>query len=74
MNMNIVKVVRVLHWLRDLMQDGLHDPIFNPTDVDNNMHDKLVRAFMDDMDVNNMEDVSFFKRKVETVLRELLAD
>jgi hypothetical protein len=56
------------------MQDGLHDPIFNPTDVDNNMHDKLVRAFMDDMDVNNMEDVSFFKRKVETVLRELLAD
>jgi hypothetical protein len=67
--------------VRDLIQDVLHNPIFNPANVDHNMHDRHVCAVMDDMDVHNMKvegdgekDVRFFKHKLEAVLRELLAD
>jgi hypothetical protein len=71
-----------------LIQDVLHNLIFNPADVDFKLHDRLVCAVMDDMDVYNMkvegvrvminteQDVKFFKCKVDSdaVLRELLAD
>ena len=46
------------------------------------MHERLMRAVADgEMDIHDMwqegdgqQDVRFFKRKVEVVLRELLAD
>jgi uncharacterized protein YhfF len=70
--------------IRDLIQDVLNNPIFNPATnirVDHTMHNRLVCAVMDDMDVHHMkmegdgkQNVRFFKRKVEAVLRELLAD
>jgi hypothetical protein len=66
--------------IRNLIQDVLHNSIFNPANVDHYMHDRLVRSVMDDTDVhdtktegNGEQDVGFFKRKVEAMLRELLA-
>ncbi len=44
--------------VRDLIQDVLHNPmiqIFNPADVDRNMHDRLVRVVMDEMDIHDMK-------------------
>ena len=38
-----------------MIQGVLHNPIFNPADVDHNMHDRLVCAVMDDMDVQDMK-------------------
>ena len=52
----------------DLIQDVLHNLIFNPTNVDHNMYSRLMRAVMDKMDVHDMkvegdgeQDVMFFK-------------
>ena len=57
----------------DLIQEVLHNLIFNPADVDHNMHNRLIRAVMDKMDVHEMkvdghgeQDVRFFKHKVKT--------
>jgi hypothetical protein len=59
----------------------MHNPIFNPAGVDYNMHNRLVCAVMDEMDVHDMkvegngeQNIRFFKRKVEAVLWGLLAD
>jgi|LauGreDrversion4_2_1035121.scaffolds.fasta_scaffold647128_1 hypothetical protein len=68
--------------LKDLIQNVLHDPEFNAADVDHNMHARLMKAVEDgQMDILDMwqegdgqQDVRFFKRRVEVVLRELLAD
>jgi hypothetical protein len=40
-------------FIRDLIQDVLCNLI--PPDVDHNMHDRLVRAVMDDMNVHYMK-------------------
>ena len=68
--------------LKDLIQDVLKNPEFDPAEVDHNMHERLMRAVEDgQMDIIDMhqegdgeQDVRFFKRRVEVVLRELLAD
>jgi hypothetical protein len=69
--------------IKDLIQDVLHNKEFDVDEVDHNMHDRLMRAVAGDgeMDVLDMwqegdgvQDVRFFKRKVEVVLRELIAD
>lgn len=68
--------------LKDLIQDVLKNPEFDPAEVDHNMHERLMRAVEDgQMDILDMhqegdgeQDVRFFKRRVEVVLRELLAD
>jgi hypothetical protein len=68
--------------IKDLIKDVLHNKQFDPCDVDDNMHERLMRAVNDgEMDIHDMwqegdgeQDVRFFKRKVEVVLRELIAD
>jgi hypothetical protein len=68
--------------IKDLIQDVLHNKEFNSDDVDDNMHQRLMLAGSDgEMDILIMwqegdgeQDVRFFKRKVEIVLLELLAD
>ena len=57
----------------DLIQDVLHNLIFNPADIDHNMHNRLMHAVMEKMDVHDMkvegdgeQDVRFFKHKVKT--------
>ena len=68
--------------IKDLIQDVLHNKEFDIDEVDHNMHDRLMRAVADgEMDILDMwqegdgvQDVRFFKRKVEVVLRELIAD
>ena len=68
--------------LRDLIRDVLHNPEFNAGEVDHDMHERLMRAVEEgEMDILDMwqdgdgeQDVRFFKRRVEVVLRELLAD
>jgi hypothetical protein len=57
----------------DLIQDVLQNLIFNPADIDHNMHNRLMRAVMDKTDVHVMkvegdgkQDVRFFKHKVKT--------
>ena len=66
--------------LKDLIQDVLRNPEFSIDEVDrdHNMHDRLLRSIGDgDIDVqegDGEQDVRFFKRKVETVLWELLSD
>ena len=57
----------------DLIQDVLHNLIFNPANVDHNMYNRLMRAIMDKMDVHDMkvegdgeQDVMIFKYKVKT--------
>ena len=55
---------------------------FDSDEVDHDMHERLMRAVADgEMDIHDMwqegdgeQDVRFFKRKVEVVLRELIAD
>ena len=68
--------------LKDLIQDVLHNPEFNAADVDHNKHERLMRAVEDgQLDILDMwqegdgqQGVRFFKRRVELVLWELLAD
>ena len=67
--------------IKDLIRDVLQNENFDPDEVDHNMHDRLMRAVADEMDVHEMwqegdgeQDVKFFKRRIEAVLRELLAD
>ena len=68
--------------LKDLIQDILKNPEFSIDEVDSNMHERLLRSIGDgETEVLDMwqggdgeHDVRFFKRKVETVLRELLFD
>ena len=57
--------------IKDLIQDVLHNDNFASDDVDHNMHDRLMHAVADEIDVHNMwqegdgeQDVSFLKRKV----------
>ena len=67
--------------VKDLIQKVLHNDNFDADDVDHNMHERLMRAVADELDIHDMwregdgeQDVRFFKRKLEAVLRELLAD
>ena len=68
--------------IKDLIQEVLHNPEFNSDEVDHDMHQRLMRAVSDgEMEILDMwqegdgdQDVRFFKRKVEIVLRELIAD
>ena len=71
--------------LKDLIQQVLKNPEFNIDEVDHNMHERLQRAIDNgDIDVTDFwqegdgepgeQDVEFFCRKVEKVLRELLSD
>lgn len=68
--------------VKDLIQEVLHNEEFDSDEVDHDMHERLMRAVAEgEMDIHDMwqegdgpQDVRFFKRKVEVVLRELLAD
>ena len=68
--------------IKDLIEDVLHNKDFDSDEVDHNMHERLMRAVAyGEMDIHDMwqegdgqQDVRFFKRKVEVVLLELLAD
>ena len=68
--------------IKDLIQEVLHNKDFDSDEVDHDMHERLMRAVADgEMDIHDMwqegdgqQDVGFFKRKVEVVLRELIAD
>ena len=68
--------------IKDLIQDVLHNEDFDFEEVDHDMHERLMRAVADgEMDILDMwqegdgeQDVKFYKRKVEGVLRELIAD
>ena len=68
--------------LKDLMQRVLHHPDFNTDEVDHDMHERLMRAVEEGyIEVIDMweegagdKDVTFVKRKLEKVLRELMAD
>lgn len=68
--------------LEQLIQDVLHHPDFSPEEVDHDMHARLMAAVAEghiqvhdmQLDGDGEQDLRFFKRPVETVLRELLAD
>jgi hypothetical protein len=68
--------------IKDLIQEVLHNKDFDSDEVDHDMHERLMCAVADgEMDIHNMwqegdgeQDVRFFKRKVEVVLLELIAD
>ena len=68
--------------LKELIQKVLHHPEFEAADVDHNMHDRLMNAVekgtIDVLDFwkdgDGEQEVCLYKRKVEQVLRELLAD
>jgi len=68
--------------LKDLIQQVLKNPEFNIDEVDHDMHERLQRAIdKGDIDITDFwqegdghQDVKFFCRKVEQVLRELLSD
>ena len=68
--------------IKKLIQEVLHHPEFNADEVDHNMHERLMTAVEDgDVEVLDMhvdgdgdQDMRFFKRKVESVLRELISD
>jgi len=67
--------------IKDLIQDVLHNDNFDVDEIDHNMNDLLMHAVADGMAVHNMwqegdgeQDVRFFLRKVEDVVRELVAD
>ena len=63
--------------IKKLIQEVLHHPEFNADEVDHNMHERLMTAVEDgDVEVLDMhvdgdgdQDMRFFKRKVESVLR-----
>ena len=68
--------------LQDLIQRVLHHPDFNADEVDHDLHERLMRAVeQGDIEVIDMweegdgpQDNTFVKRKVATVLTELLSD
>lgn len=68
--------------IKDLIRDVLQNPEFNSDEVDSDMHDRLMRAVdTGEMEVHDMwaqgdgeQDVRFYMRNVESVVRELLAD
>lgn len=69
-------------FVKDLIQKVLHHPDFDPTEVDHDMHERLMGAVeRGDLEVidlhaegDGLQDVRLFKRPVDKVLRELLAD
>jgi len=81
MNFQKLKCMNVQD-IKDLIQDVLHNQDFDSDEVDHDMHERLMRAVADgEMDILDMwqegdgeQDVKFYKRKVEGVLRELIAD
>ncbi len=68
--------------LRDLIQMVLHRPDFSADEVDQNMHERLMRAVEDcNIEVidlweegDGLQDNTFFKRKASKVLMELTSD
>jgi hypothetical protein len=51
--------------LKELIQTVLHHPDFDLDSVDHDLHERLMKAD---------QDVTFVKRKLEKVMRELIAD
>ena len=68
--------------LKDLIQEVLHHPDFNPRDVDHDMHQRLMDCIAHgDIEVIDLweegdgaKEVMLYKRPVLKVLRELIAD
>ena len=68
--------------LKDLIQQVLHHPAFDPQDVDHDMHERLMRCMEDDdiqiIDLweegDGNQEVLLYKRSVLKVLLELLSD
>ena len=68
--------------LKELIQEVLHHPDFDLDSVDHDLHERLMHAVEEgDIEIIDMweegdrdQDVTFVKRKLEKVLRELMAD
>ena len=68
--------------LKELIQDVLHHPDLNLDSVDHDLHERLMRAVEDGgIEIIDMweegdgdQDVTFVKRRLEKILRELMAD
>ena len=68
--------------LKDLIQQVLHHPDFNPQQVDHDMHERLMKTIEDgDIQVLDLweegdgdQDVRLYKRPALKVLKELLSD
>jgi len=68
--------------LKELIQNVLHHPDFDPDQVDHDMHERLMKA-IDDEDIlihymweegDGRNDCRFYKRPLKKVLQELIAD
>jgi hypothetical protein len=68
--------------LKELIQNVLHHPDFDPDQVDHDMHERLMRA-IEDEDIliwdkweegDGQNDSSFYQRPLKKVLEELLSD
>jgi hypothetical protein len=68
--------------LKELIQEVLHHPDFDLDSVDHDLHERLMKAVEDgDIEIIDMweegdgdQDVTFVKRKLENIMRELMAD
>ena len=68
--------------LKALIQEVLHHPDFDLDSVDHNLHERLMKAVEEgDIEIIDMweegdgdQDVTFVKRKLEKIMRELMAD
>lgn len=68
--------------LKDLIQQVLHHPAFDPQDVDHDMHERLMRCIEDeDIQIIDLweegdgnQEVLLYKRSAIKVLRELISD
>ena len=68
--------------LKDLIQQVLHHPDFNPQDVDHDMHERLMNCIAEgDIEVIDLweegdgaQEVMLYKRPILKVLRELVGD
>ena len=66
--------------LKELIQEVLHHPDFDPDSVDHDLHERLMHAVEEGgIEIIDMweegdgdQDVTFVKRKLEKVLRELM--
>ena len=68
--------------LKELIQEVLHHPDFDLDSIDHDLHERLMHAVEEgDIEIIDVweegdgdQDVTFVKRKLEKVLRELMAD
>jgi len=76
------KKFKSLSELKELIQAVLHHPDFDLDSVDHDLHERLMKAVEEgDIEIIDMweegdgdQDVTFVKRKLEKVMRELIAD